>query len=290
MRNTTVSQYLGWDNWDYEYRPNNKLYYPPEPHNWLTLGFTIELIRAGSFYVDVENMSKDELTNIGFLYDSVKEQVDSIRKNIEKWKPAINLSSSEDFEERAKKILDALAVVKRQNYSVQERAVAESNLDTDLIATFKLKMWNMWERKANIRRLFNFFTNKEEITSDEIMLMQTGTITFLRKAKRMFITGDYHLEIGGTESWGGNLGTAEDNLFFHNILKGVGEDLKESSLAKLIDSSISKLNGKGKTATVIILESYLVSRDTAFFHNENYILKSDLVTSEFMDNRAFLGE
>lgn len=290
MRNLGASQYFNWDSWDYEYRTNNKLYYPPNPHDWLTLGFIVDLLRIGSFYVEIENMSSDQLSDITSLYDSVKENIQGIKKNFEKWKTALNIDSIDDFSKREKIILDALAIVKRQNYSMQETAIADSKLDDELVATFKRTLWNAWEKRATIRHLFDRFNNKEKITNDEVKLMQTGRIIFLRKAKMMFIKGEYYRAITGTDPWGGDLGIAENNLFFHSILKENPKETNAKALLELVESCISTLIGSNRTASLIILNSNLIHRETDFFKDPNFIAKIELINSAYSEERYFLGE
>ncbi len=81
MRQQSSTGYFGWDNWDHTQRMSGKVYSPPNPYYWLAFGFMVDQIRNNRLYINLDDLSAEELENAKFLYENLKDYPNHFENN-----------------------------------------------------------------------------------------------------------------------------------------------------------------------------------------------------------------
>ncbi|MGI4727006.1 MAG: hypothetical protein ACRYGB_00385 [Janthinobacterium lividum] len=270
FRSGELKYYLNWENWDYIERPENKKYYPPMPVNWMTTGFFIDRIRNNNAYFNTDQITQEKLKEIPFLYDDIRECSAVIRQDFERWQPILKVESLAEYNQRVANLLLSIAQAKRVTIGIKEQTIANSTLSVEKIQAFKQLMGGAWKAQTRIRRIFNYFNNKENVTGQDIKLMRVGQNTFLDKAKMVFVDGEYHSPIYGMEQFGGNVGRWEDTLFFEVIQKSDHTTINGVSVLETLIKSIQSLRNSQANPNVILIEAQYLYKDEEFLKSERY--------------------
>ncbi|UOE48699.1 hypothetical protein MTO98_30325 [Mucilaginibacter sp. SMC90] len=270
FRTGDLQQYMGWENWDYIERPENELYYPPMPSQWMTSGFVIDRIRNNNAYFNSEKIDPAKFSDVPFLYDAVQEEINNLRNNFDKWQKLLNVTDVEEFDGRAIQLLASIALGKRSVIGEKERAIAAAPLNEEQITGFKQQMGAAWKAQTRIRRLFNYFGNIEDVSGQDIKLKLVGQNIFFEKAKIRFIDGEHHSQIYGMEQLGQNVGRWEDDLFLRTIENNNTTIIEGKSLLETLSACLQQLVNSGATPTMIFLEPQFLYKDDVFLSSSRY--------------------
>ncbi|RZK59573.1 MAG: hypothetical protein EOO91_04800 [Pedobacter sp.] len=270
FRVANMRNYFGWERWDFENHKEGKAYYPPMPSNWMTKGFFIDRIRNANAFFNVDQVDPNLLQNVEYLYDSLRQIRQHIAANLEKWMLVLKVENIEEFNERADSLLLSVARAKRISIGERERIIANTPIDYERVASFTQSMLSFWKREARIRRIFEYFGNRRDVSAEEILLKRVGPNIFMSKAKMMFIDGPNHERIFGMDQIGSDVGRNEDALFV-NVVFGNNPDTVEA--ATILDGlviALKKLRDKNTVATVIFLEPEQIYKDDKFLSSKSY--------------------
>lgn len=270
FRSGELKYYLNWENWDYTERPENEIYHPPMPVNWMTTGFFIDRIRNNNAYFNTDQIAQEKLKEIPFLYDAIRECSTAISQDFERWRFILKVESLTEYNQRVSNLLLSIAQAKRVTIGIKEQIIANSPLSVEKIQAFKQTMGRAWNAQTRIRRIFNYFNNKEDVTGQDIKLMRVGQNTFLDKAKMVFVDGEYHTPIYGMEQFGGNVGRWEDTLFFEVIQKSDHATINGVSVLETLTKSIESLRNSKTNPNVILIEAQYLYKDEEFLKSERY--------------------
>jgi hypothetical protein len=273
FRGNLSHSYMGWSEWDFMERPSGKTYSPPNPYDWMTFGFMVDQIRGNTFYVNIQELNSEDLSQTRFLYDALKENADFLQKNFDKWKKILNVETLELLKAKCDSVLKVFAEVKKKRISDTDIAIANAQLNQTFVNNFKDIIGNAWKNQARIHKLFKKIGNTEHITSNETKLRIIGQRTFFEKAKMMFIDGEHHQTIFGVDRMGGETGRWEDDEFFSSIMKGEYNKVTGTNAVDALDKSIVELKSKTITPDLILLSPEYSYREQSLLDDKRFISK-----------------
>ena len=251
--------YMGWRNWDVtERQQSNKAYPRTRPHDWLTLGFMVDLIRENHLYtyrlfINPEERNVEESSHVKYTYDSLKDLANYFKENFDKWKNILKAKSIENLEEKIKQILPPFAALKRKKDHHVEKEIASAPLSQNKIDIYKNSIGEAWRSQARINLLFKKLGATEHITNDKIKLKNIEQRKLSGKAKMMFIEGEHYQEIYGIDRTGVEIGRGEDSEFFSTIIKSDHNKVSGSSLLEVLNKAIAELKIKDITPNLILI-------------------------------------
>ncbi|ALR29259.1 hypothetical protein ATE47_01355 [Chryseobacterium sp. IHB B 17019] len=270
FRTADLRIYMGWEDWDYIERPENEIYAPPMPVNWMTQGFVVDRIRTKNSNFTLSVSDPKLKATIPFFYDAVKMSLDVFRTDFEKWKKVLQVETIKDFNSIGEKLLSSIALAKRSVVGVKERGIAEAPLSQLRLDEFKSQAAAAWRSQTRIRKVFNYFGNIQDVTVEEILLKRVGTNNLLEKGKIHFIDGDYHQTIYGIDNFGATVGRWENSLFLDVIQKSDPTIIEERSLLLILEKSILQFHNNSVVPTAIFLEPEFLYKDEEFLKSPKY--------------------
>ena len=273
FREHNSKQYLGWSEWDFTERRSGKVYSPPNPHDWLTLGFMVDQLRENQLRVNLEERTSEELTHVRYLHDRLKEYSEYIQDDFDKWKRILCIQTIEQLKEKSNQILDLFASLKRKSIGDDEKIVAAAPISQSKINSFREVIGKAWKSHACINTLFKKFGSTELIIDNEIELKHIGRRTFFEKAKMMFIDGDHFQMIYGVERMGSGIGKWEDNEFFNTIFRYDHNKVAGKSILEVLNQAISHLKSKKVLPNLILLPPEYSYKDKALLESKLFELK-----------------
>ncbi len=261
FRTENLRSYMGWENWDYIERPESEIYSPPIAADWLTFGFTIDRLRTRDRSFRIENIGSKLRNAVPYLYEDVKETISLIRNDFEKWQKILRYDRVKDFQEVAENLLRSISHAMRNVISEKERIIAAIPLDPIKVFHFTEELATVYKEQTRIRRIFDYFGNKENVTGQDIHLKRVGTRNFLEKGKINFIDGQFHMPIYGLQDIGATVARWENNLFLDVIGKSVPQLVYGKSMIKVLDKAFETLKKSNVVPTAIILEPEYIYKD-----------------------------
>jgi len=280
FRGNELIHYMGWDDWDYLDRKPMKAYSPPNPYDWLTFGFLVDQFRENRLIINIDDLGSEELENVRFLYNSLKDNIGILDSNFSKWAKILNVSDIDSLREKAKNILSLFAALKRKSLGKTESEIASTPLSSVAIEEFKRTVGKAWKYESRISKLFKEKGIREEVSNDEIKLKHIGQRTFFEKAKMMFIDGINHQDIYGIERMGGQIGRWEDTEFFSTIIKSNPNILTSNSITQLLNKSIAELKSKDIVPDLILVAPEYSYKDKELLNSKLFKLRLDNRQSE----------
>lgn len=269
--------YMGWEDWDIIERKSGKVYTPPDPYYWLTMGFMADQIRENRLFINTGSFEVNESSQIRYLYDKLVEVDNYFIENFSYWKDLLKTENIDDLKEKSKRILVPLSQLKTEKIGDDEKEIAQTPLDDEKIDFFKSLIGSAWEGKASIRALFNHYKSKKMIPQRGQKLKIIGQRTFFEKAKMMFIKGKHHQDILNVNQMGGIIGTWENAEFFDTILKSECDTIYGKNSLEIIEEAILSLSNRKFKPNFI-----LMSREMSYSNNE--LLDSEFFISKFKGN------
>jgi hypothetical protein len=265
--------YLEWSEWDYTERRSGKVYSPPSPHDWLTLGFMADQLRENRLRVNLEERSSEELTHVRFLHDSLKEYAGYFQESFDKWKGILGVQTIEQLKEKSDQILSLFAMLKRKSIGDVEKAIAAAPLSQNKIDNYREALGKAWKSQARINRLFKRIGTTELVTDNEIKLKHIGQRTFFEKAKMMFIEGEHYQMIYGVDRMGGEIGRWEDTEFFSTIIRSEHNKVTGTSALEVLNKAIAHLKSKEVIPDLILLSPEYSYKDKALLESKLFVSK-----------------
>jgi hypothetical protein len=273
LRSYPQFEYFEWNSWDYKERPNGVTYSPPNPRNWLTFGFLIDLIRSENAYLSSEFLNSKELSQINYLSDTIEEDSKILLNKFEFWEPLLNVKTKEELESRILIIISSLKSLKRESINITDREIAEKELNIERITDFKNLIGKTWADNSNIGKLFFDEKNIELVDSD---IKFIGQKTFFEKAKKMFIDGDNYQQIYNIGEIGGRTSRWIDDEFFDTIFSGNENFIKGNNILDSINKCLNNLESKETIPTTIIIPSEFSYKDKIFLNDTDFIRKINI--------------
>ncbi|MDR1793520.1 MAG: hypothetical protein LBR36_08825 [Bacteroidales bacterium] len=253
LNSNALSWYLNWQHWDYVTHKDGKAFTMPSVFDWIFTGFVIDAIKQGSFSnnfnVDTNLLEKQNPQNKSLLINTLKESLNRVKQN-ERWQEYFNnqLDTTQKIENQLNQI-NATFETQKAKEIVSEKLIPEK------VQSFKSNFSNGWKDSKFIRKIFEHFGNiqKDETTDNKLFLV--GLRAFLEKGKHFFlhISDNVYGIDDIAKSYGRNVSSAEDRLFFHTILKSKTEKVF-NSVDSGLEKSISKLRKSKHTPTAIFLD------------------------------------
>jgi hypothetical protein len=278
--NQTSFEYMGWGGWDYKDRQFWKLYSPPNPPDWLMLGFMADQIRGNSLYINLDELDSDKLEKIRFLSDVLRQKAYTFESGIEKWGDVLGITSLDDLRTKSEPIIAAFEAAKKRTTDARENAIATSSLSQTRIEQFRQAVGRAWKSQARMHQLFGVIGNTLLVTDENTKLKVVGQKTFFEKAKMMFIDGDNYSPIYGVEQMGGEVGRWEDNEFFNTIMTRDCNRTSGSSILDTIEKCFSELRLKDILPTVILISPEYTYKDPKFTNDKRWVNKAEFVQGE----------
>lgn len=273
FRDRGSNRYLGWSEWDYTERRSGKVYSPPNPYDWLTVGFMADQLRENRLRVNLEERTSEELTHVRFLYDSLKEYAVYFQENFDKWKGILGVQSIEHLKEKSGQILSLFAALKRKSIGDAEKTIAAAPLSQSKIDNYRDAIGKAWKSQARVNKLFKQIGSAELINDDEIKLKHIGQRTFFEKAKMMFIEGEHYQMIYGVDRMGGEIGRWEDTEFFSTILRSDHNKVTGKSVLEVLNKAIAQLKSKEILPDLILLSPEYSYKDKTLLESKLFISK-----------------
>lgn len=270
FRTENLRSYMGWENWDFIERPENEIFSPPIASEWMTFGFVIDRLRVRDRSFRIENVGPNLRNAIPYLYKDVKEIISQIQTDFEKWKKILRFNNINDLQDVAEKLLSSISLTTRNVISEKERIIAEIPLDPLKVYHFKEELASAYKQQTRIRRIFDYFGNKENVTGQDILLKRVGTRNFLEKGKINFIDGQYYMPIYGLNDIGAKVAEWENNLFLDVIGKSIPQIVYGKSIIFVLDKAFEVLKKNNVVPTAIILEPEYLYRDDELNKSSRY--------------------
>lgn len=272
FRGNAINYYMGWNEWDYTERHSGKVYSPPTPYQWMTSGFFADQIREKRFYVNVNELDSEEISQARFLYDELKRNSEFYETNFEKWKNLLLVNNVEELQEKSKEILKDFAIVKRKSITDTDKDIALAPLHQPFVANFKKTIGDAWKSQARIHRMFRQFGNTVNVNNQDIELKHIGQRTFFEKAKMMF-TEQNNQMIYGVDRMGGEKGRWEDNYFFSVIRQTEFNKVSGTSVLEVLNEALTELNKKQIIPSIILVAPEYSYKDDKFLMSERFVSK-----------------
>lgn len=287
FRSSESNTYMGWTAWDFMERPHMIVYSPPSPLNWTTFGFIVEQIRRNGLYINLNDFDNRQIRDAHFLFEEIKGYRKYFEHNFESWKVILKVQTKEELSTRYDNLLQSIGVLKHQSITNIETSIADTELSQDKINDFKETIGKVWERAANIRKLFKKYDNRQLILDNNIKLRIIGQTTFFEKAKMMFIDGDKYQEIYGIGDMGGVIGRWEDDEFFNTITKDEFNRVRGASALETLDTAIAELKNKNVIPNLILIAPEYSYKDAKFLESDRFVPKTEMSMEE--SGYSFLG-
>lgn len=288
FRTNSYTDYFEWSSWDYMERPEGIAYSPPNPNQWLTYGFLVNLIRDNRYYFNPSNLQDQELAQSVGLYESLKSAVADISSRFDKWKPILNVKDLESLKQRTNQILDSFKSIKKESINKKDLEIAEQKLDPEKIGEFKELIGKAWSDAAFIRNLFHSRKNAESVSGG---LRFIGQKTFFELGKIMFINGKHYQSIYNISQIGGETGRWIDDHFFNSLNPAELNYVTGENISELLNRCLLYLENSSIKPDIIILPSIYSYKDENFLNQKNFIRKSSLpdIDLEELTSKYLLG-
>lgn len=275
LRNQGYTGYFDWESWDFKERPDAQAYTPPDPRNWISLGFLIDLIRDGRNYFNPDQFNAKELEQISFLSDSIKQTAGVLIHYFEKWNKILKVETKEELELKFERIITIFEQFAIKNITDREKAIEQEPLSTIKIHKFRNLVGKKWETYSVIRELFLKYENRT-IKNIENLEIQGYKKQLFGGAKIMFIDGDYGQDPNLFGDLGGEIAREIDDAFFEYILNKEPNTDRGENILQCIKSCIAKLKTADHEANLILVPSEYNYLDKEFLNNPEFILKRNL--------------
>jgi len=281
FRTADLRTYMGWDNWDFEDHEESGFYSPPIPGNWMTKGFVIDSIRLGnlSFKIPLEKVgARYELK---LLTDALNEEAEYLARNITQWSRVLHESDPDALLDKVATLRASIAASDRIVNQHHDRDIVAAPLSDEAQAAFKLAVEQSWAEHCDIRKLFDQFSNKMDVSGASRLLKRVGPNSFFERAKIQFIDGPHFSTIHGIEDLGAMVGRWENDLFLEVAFANENIVIQETSYLKAFESCFTRMNKAARTPTIILVHpaDFVADRELAaskrFSRNQGRLEDSD---------------
>ncbi len=287
VRSGSAQWHFEWHSWDYVERKEWVLYSPPNPHDWMTMGFLIDQISTDRFYLNLNELTAEEIKDVQFLYNDLEKYSEILIKDFPKWKDVLKVKDEADLKTKTENILSLFAIVKRKSSQEREKNIADTPISVEKISEFKKTIGNAWIDQAQIHKIFKNFGNAVDVTAEDIKLLHIGQRTFFDKAKMMFIDGQHHNIIYGIDRIGGEIGRWEDDTFFSSILKAKeATKISGSDMLDLLEKSIKLLTDVGVVPTLILMSPEYSYKDENLLKSSRFLRSTNLIKQDDLSLRT----
>lgn len=286
LRNKGWDGYLEWGSWDFMERLSMKSYTPPNPRDWLTLGFFIDLIRDNRYYFNPEDFDTKQLQEVTYMYETIKDYAKYFKDHFEKWTSILKVNTTEELELRTSRILSMFEQFKVKDITDKETQIANLPLSDERIGEFVGSVGKSWNQNSAIRKLF--IKKENRIIDNESHIDKVGDKTFFAGAKKMFIDGDYYQPIYNVSEIGGQTARWIDDNFIDAIISNNPAYATGETILQTINSCLAKLEENGSKANLIIVPSEYSYKDESFLNDKDFIRKYDLEGFEAANEEMFL--
>lgn len=174
------------------------------------------------------------------VYDIVVKMSEEIC-NDDLWLEVFRSADIDHLEERVSVIREIFSKAKTQQEILEEQNVIDSQLDSELINSFKTEVVSIWEKSALIRKLVNQFGRYREIYNDQVLKTLTVIGIFELAPKEAFIKQNRVAYVGIGESYGHGLASYEDITLGNQFKIADPISLKQKSFGEGIIQKIAEM-------------------------------------------------
>ncbi|MET3880959.1 hypothetical protein [Chitinophaga sp. OAE865] len=276
FRTNNLSEYMGWEDWDYMDRPTNEAYHPPVASDWITRGYILDRLvtRNTSFFTGY--LDKADFEQLRYLNLAITTIKQNLLESFEILQPVMTLSGIEELRDWIEQLQNSIAKAYLPTAIKTALEISQTSLSTTKVKQFTLEVANHWRSELRTRHLFTLFGNITDVTGQDIKLMRVGPYMNLEKGKIAFIDGPHYSEIIGLERIGDEVARMEDNLFFDRVSRSEIAVMEGPQNLMLLNKAIVELRNKGIEPTLIIT-------DNPYWAASNDIRQSELYTSALPD-------
>ena len=283
LRNNPNYNYFEWSVWDYKERPLEKTYSPPNPNDWLTFGFVIDILKVKEIYFDTQNLDFRQLNDISFLYERIKDFIKIIDKDFDKWQSILELDSKREFEDRCKKINVFFKNLLHKSVTAKDQAIAAEELDPEKIKDFKANVAKSWEANSSLNAIF---LSKKNMKENEAVENFIGFRTFFQNSKIMFVKENYQT-IYNIDIFGGRAAGWIDDDFFSTVISEEAYFITKDNITNLIEECFILLKSKEISPSIILLPAAYSFKDQKFLNNPDFKRKYDF--PDRREDKFFMG-
>lgn len=283
LRNNPNYNYFEWSAWDYKERPLEKTYSPPNPNDWLTFGFVIDILKVEDIYFDTQNLDFRQLNDISFLYEKIQDIIKIIDKYFDKWHTILELDSKSEFEARCKKINVFFKNLLHKSVTAKDKAIATEELDPEKIKDFKANVSKSWEANSSLNGIFLSKKNMKENDAVENFI---GFRTFFQNSKIMFVKENYQT-IYNIDILGGRAAGWIDDDFFSTVISEEAHFITKNNITDVIEECFTQLKSKEITPSIILVSAVYSFKDQKFLNNPDFKRKYDF--PDRREDKFFMG-
>lgn len=283
LRHSPNYQYFEWNSWDYKERLSGKVYTPPNPNDWLTFGFVIDMLQSKDVYFYTNDLDNQQMNDLPFLYDKIDENLKLINDKFDYWKQIIKIENKDEFDLRRKKIIDLFKNLKYKSVTGKERLIADEEIDLEKVEEFKLSIGKSWRENSTINELF--FIRKNVIVDNKVSFF-IGDKNFFPQTKKMFVRKHYE-KIYNTDIIGGQSARWIDDEFFNFVIDKNSEGVVNNSIKKTLDDCIDCLSEKEIKPNLIIVPAIYTYQDEGFLADNDFKGKYEFIDKQ--KNKYFFG-
>lgn len=272
-------KYLDWIKWEYDVNADGEKQKSRETtSSWMAIGFLIDIIRNGSFYMNPDKLSESEVSEALKVYRSLKEIKEDIIIQGHKWVGVLGTSSNDGLRDLIKRVLSPFKLLEGSLYKTLEEQIAAMELSESRISEFKRRATELWRKQARMRSLFERMDSQRIISIDDKNLIRVGQRNFLEKGKIAFIEDeDGYSRIYGLEEMGGIIGRWEDDLFFEKFNEVEYRSITGNTSEQALDAAILELKKGDVIPSIIITSPEFSYKDENLLNSEKFKPKANLI-------------
>ncbi|MEO8239130.1 MAG: hypothetical protein ABI576_13585 [Flavobacterium sp.] len=238
-------------NWEIEKPPVGEAYFALMASTWLNFGFTVMLLKYKILNYGFEIQKITIRDNFRFEFDKIKENLEIIEKEKEKWFPFLynqtpDSPNIDDFNYSKAKIIEFFSVIRKEQEILKYKEISNIPLSVNRIAEFKKNVGAIWDSNSIVPKLLKHF-NRVEYAPNIFEKLGMGIFTKMLKSRFAFIDGDKYQNIIGLTDFGNKTARSVNRHFFTTLMNKENLlEVKGNQLTQTVDRYLNGINDKSK--------------------------------------------
>lgn len=280
-----VPHYFNWQEWRLP-KSDEDDDKPENPDAWLMLGFLAENIMENHLPFFTEQISVEDVNSISTIRDGLRFVKDTFLKNYAEWEKILNVDSPDDLTQKADRVIDLFDRLAVKQQDDRQLAIADAELDPELVKQFKEGVSKAWKTQAHIYEMFQKMGTLVPVT-DATGLVAVGRNQIEAGNKLLLVEPPFDFGMQPFREYGNWAGRELDDEFFLQTLTLAPVSLQNASVVQLLDDSIAKLTSQNVKPDCIILQPSFSYLDPDFLKDPRF-LKNYQSENEF-SNKIHMG-